>query len=145
MIHDMSRDDPQFKLRMPLDLRARAEAAAIAAGRSLNAELVARLEASFISIAPPEKLISAAKARELASLSRSGIPAEVRRRTLSGVNKAISLGHSSASVDFKDLQLDAGGLDEKELEEIFKDLVEELVSAGYEVELDGGSWLCIKY
>ncbi|MAE21154.1 Arc family DNA-binding protein [Pseudomonas chengduensis] len=141
----MSRNDPQFKLRMPLDLRARAEAAANASGRSLNAELVARLEANFISIAPPERLIPAAKARELASLSRSGIPEEVRRRTLSGINKAISLGHSSASIDIKDLQLNAGGLDEKELEEIFKGLIKELVSAGYEVELDGGAWLWVKF
>jgi hypothetical protein len=130
---------------MPLDLRARAEAAANASGRSLNAELVARLEANFISIAPPERLIPAAKARELASLSRSGIPEEVRRRTLSGINKAISLGHSSASIDIKDLQLNAGGLDEKELEEIFKGLIKELVSAGYEVELDGGAWLWVKF
>ncbi|WP_272876513.1 Arc family DNA-binding protein [Stutzerimonas stutzeri] len=33
----------QFKLRMPAELRLQAEHAAKAAGRSLNAELVARL------------------------------------------------------------------------------------------------------
>jgi len=43
------------------------------------------------------------------------------------------------------LQLNAGGLDEKELEEIFKGLIKELVSAGYEVELDGGAWLWVKF
>lgn len=130
---------------MPLDLRVRAEAAANSSGRSLNAELVARLETSFISIAPPEKLIPATKARELAALSRAGIPEEVRRRTLSGINRAVSLGHSSASIDFKDLKLDVGGLDEKELEDIFKSLLDELMSAGYEVELDGGAWLWVKF
>lgn len=145
MILGMSREDPQFKLRMPLELRARAESAANASGRSLNAELVARLETSFISIAPPEKLIPASKARELATLSRAGIPEEIRRRTLTGINRAISLGHSSASIDLKDLRLDAGGLDEKELDGVFKNLIEELVSEGYQVELDGGSWLWVKF
>ncbi len=43
----MSRTDPQFKLRMPAALRAQVERSAWAARRSLNAEIVLRLEASF--------------------------------------------------------------------------------------------------
>lgn len=43
----MSRMDPQFKLRMPATLRAQVEQAAKEARRSLNAEIVLRLEASF--------------------------------------------------------------------------------------------------
>ncbi|HDZ3503619.1 TPA: Arc family DNA-binding protein, partial [Pseudomonas aeruginosa] len=43
----MSRTDPQFKLRMPPALRARVEQAAKASRRSLNAELVFRVEQSF--------------------------------------------------------------------------------------------------
>lgn len=43
----MSRTDPQFKLRMPLALRARVDQAAKASMRSLNAELVFRVEQSF--------------------------------------------------------------------------------------------------
>lgn len=43
----MSRTDPQFKLRMPPALRAQVEQAAKASRRSLNAELVHRLESSF--------------------------------------------------------------------------------------------------
>lgn len=45
----MSRTDPQFKLRMYPALRAQVEQAAQAARRSLNAELVFRLEQSFVS------------------------------------------------------------------------------------------------
>lgn len=48
----MSREDPQFKLRMPLELKARIEQAAKDSRRSLNAEIVARLEESFVE---PEK------------------------------------------------------------------------------------------
>ncbi len=43
----MSRTDPQFKLRMPPALRAWVEQAAKASRRSLNAELVFRVEQSF--------------------------------------------------------------------------------------------------
>lgn len=48
----MSRTDPQFKLRMPAALRAQVEQSAWAARRSLNAEIVIRLEASFTQVAP---------------------------------------------------------------------------------------------
>jgi ethanolamine utilization microcompartment shell protein EutL len=43
----MSRESPQFKLRMPEDLHGRVFDAAGEAGRSMNAEIVFRLERSF--------------------------------------------------------------------------------------------------
>lgn len=43
----MSREDPQFKLRMSEELRAQIAEAAQSYGRSMNAEIVARLESSF--------------------------------------------------------------------------------------------------
>ncbi|WP_079202653.1 Arc family DNA-binding protein [Pseudomonas sp. CC6-YY-74] len=43
----MSRTDPQFKLRMPTELHAQLEQIAKEARRSLNAEIVLRLEATF--------------------------------------------------------------------------------------------------
>ncbi|WP_312300571.1 Arc family DNA-binding protein [Stutzerimonas nitrititolerans] len=48
----MSRTDQQFKLRMPAALRAQVERSAWAARRSLNAEIVIRLESSFAQAAP---------------------------------------------------------------------------------------------
>lgn len=48
----MSRTDPQFKLRMPPALRAQVELAAWKANRSLNAEIVTRLQASFAQATP---------------------------------------------------------------------------------------------
>jgi predicted DNA-binding protein len=44
----MAREDPQMKLRVPTELKARVEEAAQHAGRSLNAEIVHRLERSFV-------------------------------------------------------------------------------------------------
>jgi hypothetical protein len=43
----MSREDPQMKIRFPPELKAEIEAAAKANSRSMNAEVVVRLLASF--------------------------------------------------------------------------------------------------
>jgi len=43
----MSREDPHFRLRFPNDLREKVEAAARENKRSMTAEIIARLEASF--------------------------------------------------------------------------------------------------
>ena len=44
----MAREDPQMKLRLSPELKARVEEAARAAGRSTNAEVVHRLQMSFV-------------------------------------------------------------------------------------------------
>lgn len=46
----MARDDPHFRLRLPAPLRDRLAAAAKANNRSANAEVVARLERSFVEM-----------------------------------------------------------------------------------------------
>ena len=43
----MSRTDPQFKLRVPLELKEQIEKAAEENHRSMNAEIVARLQSTF--------------------------------------------------------------------------------------------------
>lgn len=129
----MSREDPQFKLRMPAELRAQADQAAKSSGRSLNAELVARIETSFISESGAEKLIPAARARELALMARAGIPDEIRKRVKEAIGGAIRLGHSSAVASLSDLHLDVGVPDE-ELDELIKDIASELAAAGYKVD-----------
>ena len=43
----MARTDPQINLRVPADLKKKIELIAVENGRSLNAEVVQRLEQSF--------------------------------------------------------------------------------------------------
>lgn len=43
----MAREDPQFRIRLPAELKARVEEEAVRAGRSLNAEIVHRLKATL--------------------------------------------------------------------------------------------------
>jgi len=45
----MARDDPHFRLRIPADLKEKIEVFAKANNRSINAEIVSRLEGSFHS------------------------------------------------------------------------------------------------
>lgn len=146
MIHDrqMSREDPQFKLRMPASLRLQAEHAARTAGRSLNAEIVARLESTFLSESTSEELIPASKAKELSAIARICIPDEIRRRTLKAINKAVSLGHSAATVDLTDLQLD-GNITDEEIERLTGSFSRELSEAGYDIEWDGAASIWIRF
>lgn len=43
----MSREDPQLKIRLPLELKEKITQSAANHGRSINSEVVARLEQSF--------------------------------------------------------------------------------------------------
>jgi hypothetical protein len=52
----VSRTDPQFKLRMSGPLRAKVEQAANEARRSLNAEILIRLEASFVQVVTKQEV-----------------------------------------------------------------------------------------
>jgi predicted DNA-binding protein len=45
----MARNDPQMNIRIPSDLKEKIEKAKEASGRSMNAEIVHRLEASFMT------------------------------------------------------------------------------------------------
>jgi hypothetical protein len=68
----MAREDPQLKLRLPADLKEKIEAAATAGSRTINAEVVARLQRSFDSTAfhhiEREALINQAVALESQAL-----------------------------------------------------------------------------
>ncbi|MFB5939876.1 Arc family DNA-binding protein [Citrobacter freundii] len=48
----MSREDPQFKLRLPADLKAKLDQRAKMNGRSINAELVQIVQAAVSSPTP---------------------------------------------------------------------------------------------
>lgn len=146
VIHDpqMSREDPQFKLRMPAELRAQAEQAAKASGRSLNSELVARIESSFLSDGSADRLIPAARAKELALMARSGIPDEIRRRAVASIGKAIRLGHNEAFVVIDDLELGVGIAD-AELDELLNVVKGELENAGYVVSCDDIEAMHVKF
>ncbi|WP_027685093.1 Arc family DNA-binding protein [Rhizobium leguminosarum] len=50
----MSKDDPQFNLRIPLELRAKISKAARDNDRSVTAEIISRLQSTFLDEEPSE-------------------------------------------------------------------------------------------
>lgn len=64
----MARDDPQFRIRLPAELKARVERAAENNHRSLNAEIVAVLEKAFPSSVRPEDLTLGELRQEITAL-----------------------------------------------------------------------------
>lgn len=61
MADSIPKQEPPYGLRMPPDLKARVKAAAEANNRSMNAEIVARLEESF----DVNRALSAAMVKDL--------------------------------------------------------------------------------
>ena len=58
----MARNDPQFNLRVPAELKIAVEEAAKKSGRSINAEAVYRLEQSFSNQTTSSQLIDLSQA-----------------------------------------------------------------------------------
>lgn len=129
---------------MPAALRDQAEQSARASGRSLNAELVARLEASFLGGDTSGNLIPAARARELAIMARSELPGEVRRRAIESIARAVRRGHREAVVSLADLHL-GFGISDGELDSLFEEVLAEFKQAGYKVKWDDITSLWIEF
>ena len=76
----MSREDTQLKFRVPDGLKARLNEAATANRRSLNAEITARLEASFGNGRPAPVLSKAAAKAALERDEEDDWRADIERR-----------------------------------------------------------------
>ncbi|MFV9656640.1 hypothetical protein ACNFCK_17210 [Pseudomonas sp. NY15366] len=77
-------------------------------------------------------------------MARNKIPGEVRRRAIDAISRAITLGHSDAAVNLTDLHLDSG-ISDRELDDLLKDVIEELEQAGYKVKWDDITSLWIEF
>jgi hypothetical protein len=139
----MSRTDPQFNLRIPETLRDKVVAAAKENGRSSTAEILARLELSFLGDAPSDDLIPANKARQMSQIARQSIPSTVKKRISQSISEAISLGHDSLGVKFEDLGLES--MPEQDINDLIEAFSEMLEDAGYTFEWDGVEQLWIHF
>ncbi|WP_256589516.1 hypothetical protein [Pseudomonas sp. GV071] len=88
--------------------------------------------------------MSAERARELALLARSGLPDEIRKRTIEAIAKAVKVGHSEAYVDLNDLHLDSG-IPDSDLEELQSGVISTLEHAGYKVRWDDITTILIEF
>lgn len=131
---DLIRNINPFGLRMQPALKAALEESAKDAKRSLNAEIVARLEASIFKEAASRSIVPASKAKELAAAARLDIAAELRDQVVEGLNNAISKGASHTYIEWVDLDLMQ--MSKVEFEDVTEPLASELRKAGYSVKYD---------
>ncbi|SUW64325.1 Arc-like DNA binding domain [Buttiauxella agrestis] len=127
----MSREDPQLRIRLPVELKEKVEEAAKANGRSINAEIVHRLDVSFLKDIPTDQLISAKEAIQIVNKAKDELSGIIFERTFTEINKKIRLGHTSFFIDLDDLELD--GISEDDFSSLFSLTFNRLNELGYAV------------
>ncbi|PHZ21552.1 Arc family DNA-binding protein [Yersinia massiliensis] len=138
----MSREDPQLRIRLPIELKEKIEESAKGNNRSMNAEIVQRLDASYLSEIPEDDVISAQDARQIATNAKENLSNLVFMRTFAEINKKVRIGHKSFCIDLNDLELDF--LSEDDFNYVLKRTFLRLNELGYivsEKSLDSGGFL----
>lgn len=127
----MSREDPQLRIRLPIELKEKIEVTAKENGRSMNAEIVQRLDSSFLGEINDDDLISAKDAIKIANNAKEEIKNIIFKRTFDEINKKIRLGHEKFYIDLNDLELE--DIDEDVFESLFDTTFSKLKELGYYV------------
>ncbi len=78
----MSREDPQLRIRLPVELKEKIEGSAKENNRSMNAEIVQRLDASYLSEFPEDGVLSAKDALQIANNAKEAYPTSYSRERL---------------------------------------------------------------
>ncbi|MDE1487403.1 Arc family DNA-binding protein [Xenorhabdus bovienii] len=130
----MSREDPQLRIRLPIELKEKIEETAKANSRSMNAEIVQRLDISFLNEPPTGELISAKDAAHIASKAKKELSVVILKRTFNEINKKIRMGHKSFCIMLDDLELE--GLEDEEFNEVFQQTFNRLNDLGYTVLME---------
>lgn len=80
---------PQFNLRLPVELKARIEESAKKSGRSMNAEILVRLNLSYMAENDPQTFISSAEEESFVARTKAFADSEVREK-VQGLVKALT-------------------------------------------------------
>ncbi|WP_312293241.1 Arc family DNA-binding protein [Atlantibacter hermannii] len=127
----MSREDPQLRIRIPIELKEKIEDSAKANSRSMNAEIVHRLEGSYLDQVPDDAIISAEEAIQIVGKAREELSTIIFNRTFSEINQKVRIGHTTFHIELDDLELD--GLSNNDFVEVFQKTFKRLKDLGYEI------------
>lgn len=127
----MSREDPQLRIRLPIELKEKIEYSAKANGRSMNAEIVQRLDISFLNEIPADEIISAKDAIQIINKAKEELSGIIFTRTFAEINKKVRIGHTTFCIDLGDLDLE--GIHEDDFESLFQPTFKRLKELGYVV------------
>ncbi|WP_241575029.1 Arc family DNA-binding protein [Rosenbergiella nectarea] len=125
----MSREDPQLRIRLPTDLKEKIEKSAKQNSRSMNSEIVNRIESTFFNHASPDVLLTAKQVVDIAKSAQKELSDIIFRRTFSQIERMAKLGHSTIEVGLSDLQLE--GLDDNDYLRVFALTFSKLKELGY--------------
>lgn len=141
----MDKDDryTRITLRIPKDLHSKLSDAADETSKSMNAEIIARLEDSVLRDTPVDELVNASKAKELAALARRDLSEAIRKEVILDLRSAISKGMSVCFVGLADYDLEEMGDDE--FAEVVSGIEAELIKAGYSIAWDGHDTLTVAF
>lgn len=139
----MSIEYHQMRIRLPVKVRDRVEAEANSSNRSMNAEIVSRLEYSLFQEGIEEELIPAEMACELSKQSLKLLPSVILSRVVREINDGISLGHQRVRVDLTDFHLER--MQEDARLPIMQNLEFKLKNSGYVVDWIGMTAVDIKF
>lgn len=131
----MSKEHHQMRIRLPLELKEIIDETAKQSGRTMNSEIVYRLEASFMREQMTDDLVPAKKAMELSGLSRKSLPAQIMAKVAATINQAILFGHKRTSIDLDEFQIEL--LEEQDFEVISSQISQKLETLGYVNEWSG--------
>ncbi|MBE1275643.1 Arc family DNA-binding protein [Enterovibrio baiacu] len=130
----MARNDPQILLRLPIETKESIQKEATESGRSMNAELVHRLEKSLLSATTPTGELSAADAKKLAKHALEDGSAALVAKCLEEVSRMARQGLAEVTVDTCFDAISA------EMEEkILQPAKARLEGLGYTVTFDSGN------
>jgi Arc-like DNA binding domain. len=89
-----------MKLRMPPELKEEIEDQSKANGRSMNSEIIHRLESSFEKRSGSNAIISSALARELAEKAKREIENTARQHVIDLIQDVVRRSGNSVHIDF---------------------------------------------
>lgn len=131
------REYPQMKLRLPPELKEQVESVAKENGRSMNAEIVHRLESSFLNQIAPNELLTPSEAKAIAKEARQNLYDVLFSHCITAINNAAKCGSESAYVDAFSI-VGEDYFDDKSAicVEVVDPVIQALRNAGYKVEIN---------
>lgn len=125
----MSREDPQLRIRLPIELKEKIEVSAKNNNRSMNAEIVQRLERTYLDELPEDEVLSAADVINIAARAKDEISSIIFKRTFAEINKKARMGHKEFCINLDDLELEA--LSEDDFYYVLKPTFDRLNELGF--------------
>ena len=125
----MSKRPPQINVRVPEELKQKLHEAAANNERSVNSEIVHRIEMSFVENLNPGQIISADQAKARALQAQKDVYENLKKQAFDEIARETKLGKLDARIDLNHLEIDTD--EDPLIKAAVKPLIEMLTEQGY--------------